>query len=959
MSSFQYLHSPTSSINLATPRSMASEPMDIDSDRHATPTRPPRSWPNPIHVPSFPPMDFGGDLIMPEWSPLPLGLYKPSISSFNYPMVEPGKLPFTPIGPILPPSPGTDHSHTGIRPHPHLNDSTIYINNVPNDLEEFQLAEALRECLPVRILLKPLIPDNEKLLPNVNYDWMGKSAEKALAILPEHPFLQRKPTYISPYPPPQRLPSPPGPVSIRYIQPTKLVNAPISSPYPNTTDALMATVPTPGQLHDAFRPWGSMREVSVWVEEKRGPQGEFSPDGGKQGNLQWRARVEFWYEDEARRFEVGWGQTGSLLKGWQLAIIMLPREPASYNPMPMPIIPLPSPNLHLRPQVPLPPTPNDFHSLPLPKEFSPESLQNHMGVMYVPNPELTPLQIPPPLLLPHVPVFGINSFPPDSPPGLSLTPPWAMHNMFSMPPRGRGVSRRGGRARTWSELARGESRVSGFVADDGTVIQHGPGQHIQPAPAWGPGSTSASGLVDLSNVFVKNLDGDITSFFLSDMFSNIGKIISARIMRDDVGKSRGYGFVSFDTPEEAAKAILVMNGARVGSQTISVTLHEPRKLRPEKIAEREAQGLPRRSSRQSLSPIRGDSFERGSRFYSAGNVSLVNTNALTTFQHPPATTDELRLLSPPRRREALTNRVSPRVQSFAHSQSIPEGYVEPTVKALVAHDLALIPLLHDTSQLDAKIVETLAVLQEDPDLNINMGIVSPISRPFRSVSTNFNSKANHRQRFQKSVEEIDPVKSGGVSDLLKKLPPLEIQESLNIQAVSLNHYAGAKNVGPKSTAQAAVLPASSSPSTESLPHPPLPRSSTPPSSFVKLCIKDATLGSLAASSSRNILENINVGGEELLAKLSITKIDIKESAKLQEWVDGLKGKTKLERRVEIGNRLATRVNFNAVKRSKSARIVSKLLNSEGDDMALCELMKYPVLLDQKIKMVMESSALGQ
>jgi len=31
----------------------------------------------------------------------------------------------------------------------------------------------------------------------------------------------------------------------------------------------------------------------------------------------------------------------------------------------------------------------------------------------------------------------------------------------------------------------------------------GPGQHIRPAPSFGPGSMSQSGLVDYSNVFVK------------------------------------------------------------------------------------------------------------------------------------------------------------------------------------------------------------------------------------------------------------------------------------------------------------------------------------------------------------------------------------------------------------------------------------------------------------------------
>jgi hypothetical protein len=86
------------------------------------------------------------------------------------------------------------------------------------------------------------------------------------------------------------------------------------------------------------------------------------------------------------------------------------------------------------------------------------------------------------------------------------------------------------RQRTWSVTVEnspeGELRTTGLVADDGTYIQHGkcschsgssaqlsgvyvmltsagPGQHIRPAPAYGPGANSLSGLVDYSNVFVK------------------------------------------------------------------------------------------------------------------------------------------------------------------------------------------------------------------------------------------------------------------------------------------------------------------------------------------------------------------------------------------------------------------------------------------------------------------------
>jgi hypothetical protein len=35
------------------------------------------------------------------------------------------------------------------------------------------------------------------------------------------------------------------------------------------------------------------------------------------------------------------------------------------------------------------------------------------------------------------------------------------------------------------------------------MVCKGPGQYIRPAPAFGPGSGSISGLVDYSNIFIK------------------------------------------------------------------------------------------------------------------------------------------------------------------------------------------------------------------------------------------------------------------------------------------------------------------------------------------------------------------------------------------------------------------------------------------------------------------------
>merc|ERR1719269_379530 len=62
------------------------------------------------------------------------------------------------------------------------------------------------------------------------------------------------------------------------------------------------------------------------------------------------------------------------------------------------------------------------------------------------------------------------------------------------------------------------------------------------------------------NLYVKNLDDDITDDMLRDEFASMGTIPSARVMKDmKDGRSRGFGFVCYSTPEEATRAVNEMN----------------------------------------------------------------------------------------------------------------------------------------------------------------------------------------------------------------------------------------------------------------------------------------------------------------------------------------------------------------------------------------------------------------
>ncbi|KAK0146393.1 Polyadenylate-binding protein 1 [Merluccius polli] len=75
---------------------------------------------------------------------------------------------------------------------------------------------------------------------------------------------------------------------------------------------------------------------------------------------------------------------------------------------------------------------------------------------------------------------------------------------------------------------------------------------------------------EFTNVYIKNFGEDMDDEKLREFFSRYGNAMSTRVMTDNSGKSRGFGFVSFEHHEDAQKAVDEMNGKELNGKLIYV-----------------------------------------------------------------------------------------------------------------------------------------------------------------------------------------------------------------------------------------------------------------------------------------------------------------------------------------------------------------------------------------------------
>jgi RNA recognition motif-containing protein len=74
-------------------------------------------------------------------------------------------------------------------------------------------------------------------------------------------------------------------------------------------------------------------------------------------------------------------------------------------------------------------------------------------------------------------------------------------------------------------------------------------------------------------IFVGSLSWDTTEPGLNEAFQRFGDIVEAKlIVERDTGRSRGFGFITFESEESAQQAIDEMDGTELDGRTIRVDM---------------------------------------------------------------------------------------------------------------------------------------------------------------------------------------------------------------------------------------------------------------------------------------------------------------------------------------------------------------------------------------------------
>ncbi|KAI5660009.1 hypothetical protein M9H77_28802 [Catharanthus roseus] len=117
-----------------------------------------------------------------------------------------------------------------------------------------------------------------------------------------------------------------------------------------------------------------------------------------------------------------------------------------------------------------------------------------------------------------------------------------------------------------------------FFSKARSILQHTVTKHInQEISASRPSILQAIRCMSQSKLFIGGISYQSDESSLREAFSKYGDVVEARIITDrDTGRSRGFGFVTFTSSEEASAAIQALDGQELHGRRVRVNFANDR-----------------------------------------------------------------------------------------------------------------------------------------------------------------------------------------------------------------------------------------------------------------------------------------------------------------------------------------------------------------------------------------------
>lgn len=166
------------------------------------------------------------------------------------------------------------------------------------------------------------------------------------------------------------------------------------------------------------------------------------------------------------------------------------------------------------------------------------------------------------------------------------------------------------------------------------------------------------------NLYIKNLEDDVDDDKLRAEFEVFGTVTSCKVMRDEKGTSKGFGFVCFSTPDEATKAVAEMNNKMIGTKPLYVSLAQRREVRRQQLESQIAQRNQIRMQQAAAAGLPGG-YINGPMYYPPGPGFPPQGRGMMGYGQPG--------MMPPRPRYGPNGQVGAMPVPAPYGQAPPQG----------------------------------------------------------------------------------------------------------------------------------------------------------------------------------------------------------------------------------------------------------------------------------------------